>query len=482
MTTEHGWQGHAWAARGVQIFIVLAPIVTGVDISYALARSLPATTSGSARLIEILIVAATGVIVVKLATNVAQRLLPLSALLRLTLVFPDGTPSRMRVAMRVTSEARLRELAERTRRDGLPTEPSLAAERILELVAALSYHDRVTRGHAERVRALCGLIAAELGLDAQQQDHLRWSGLLHDIGKLGVPEKILNKPGRLTDKEFEVVKTHPAEGERLLEPLRSWLGEAVDAAGQHHERWDGSGYPRGLAGESIAFSARVVAVADVFDVITSSRSYKEPASAAKACEEIARCAGTQFDASVVRAFLAIPLARLRRAIGPLMLLAEIPALAAIPAAGSAVSATAGAIGASAVVAVASMAAVAPTAIPTPVAPTTTVVTIADGGATHPGAELGFTTEHTYRSAGGTALTESPGTTLRVNSNGKVLPTKAAESPGKAVESVKDSQRDATDPKATGHTSGTHVAPKTGKGTPHVTHPSTTTTTVEPRHR
>jgi HD-GYP domain-containing protein (c-di-GMP phosphodiesterase class II) len=463
----------------VQVFIVLAPIVAGVDISYALAKSLPATTSGSARLLEILLVAATGVIVVKLATNVAQRLLPLSALLRLTLMFPDSTPSRMRVAMRVTSEAKLRELAERTRTDGLPTEPSLAAERILELVAALSYHDHVTRGHAERVRALCGLIAAELGLDEQQQDQLRWSGLLHDIGKLGVPEKILNKPGRLTDREFEIVKTHPAEGERLLQPLRSWLGDAVDAAGQHHERWDGTGYPRGLAGDSIAFSARVVAVADVFDVITSSRSYKEPSTAAKAREEIARCAGTQFDANVVRAFLAVPLTRLRRAIGPLTLLAEIPALAAVPAATSAVSATAGALGAGAVVAAASVVAVPPTAIPPPSTPTsTTVVTVVDAGTARPGPELGFTPERTYRSAGTDAApSESPGTTLRVNANGKVLPEKAASSPGKAVEDVKGAAPDVTSTKTTGHTTDTHVTPRTSKATPHTTRPTTTTTTT-----
>jgi hypothetical protein len=276
------------------------------------------------------------------------------------------------------------------------------------------------------------------------------------------------------------VKTHPAEGERLLEPLRSWLGDAIDAAGQHHERWDGGGYPRGLAGASIAFSARVVAVADVFDVITSSRSYKEPSTAAKAREEIARCAGTQFDANVVRAFLAVPLTRLRRAIGPVMLLAEIPALAAIPAAGSAVSATAGALGASAVVAAASVAAVAPTAAPITVSPTTTVVTIVGGTTHNPTSSLGFTPTYRYRSAGGTA-SESPGTTVRVNANGKELPAPAADPADKASgDAVTASHSDTTAPKVTGHTDVTHVAPKTRAGTLHLPRTTTTTTTAPAR--
>jgi hypothetical protein len=136
-----------------------------------------------------------------------------------------------------------------------------------------------------------------------------------------------------------------------------------------------------------------------------------------------------------------------------------------------------------VVAAASITAVAPTAVPTPIAPTTTVVTIVDGGATHPGAELGFTTEHTYRSAGATAPSESPGTTLRVNASGKVLPENAAESPAKSAENVKGSQPDVTSPKASEHTNGTRPAPKTSKGTTHATRPSTTTTSSpKPTHR
>jgi len=356
------WQGHVWAARLLQGFIVVAPIASGVGVSYLLARLLPAPDSNVMRLSEVVAVALIGLMTMRLAMFVTHRLLPLSTLLGLTLAFPDSTPSRVRVAMRVTSESKLRELAEQTRVHGLPTEPSLAAERVLELVAALSYHDRITRGHAERVRAFCGLIAGEMGFDAGERDHLQWAGLLHDIGKLGIPPKILNKPGRLTDEEFEVIKTHPAAGEQMLEPLRGWLGDAVDAAGQHHERWDGRGYPRGMTGESIVMSARIVAVADVFDVITSTRSYKEPSTAADARAEIARCAGSQFDERVVRAFLGVPLTRLRRTMGPLTLLAQLPVLSAIPGVAGSVGATVGALSTAAMLAVTTAVAVPPTTI------------------------------------------------------------------------------------------------------------------------
>ena len=337
------WQGHRALARVLRVLLVVVPVGVGVATSYALATIIPAPTSTAARWTEIVGFAVAGVLAMRIATELAQKLLPLSTLLGLTLVFPDATPSRMRVAMRVTSEARLYELIADTRANGLPSDPSQAAERILELVAALSYHDRLTRGHSERVRAFSGLITAEMGLDDDEVEHLQWAGLLHDVGKIAVPSEILNKPGKLTDDEFEVIKRHPAYGERMLEPLRSWLGDAVDAAGQHHERWDGRGYPRGIDGETIALSARIVAVADVFDVITSTRSYKDASSTADARAEIARCAGTQFDEHVVRAFLAIPLARLRRAMGPLTVLAQLPILGSISTAtGTAINAVAAA--------------------------------------------------------------------------------------------------------------------------------------------
>jgi hypothetical protein len=144
-----------------------------------------------------------------------------------------------------------------------------------------------------------------------------------------VPRAILAKRGEPTDEEWAFLREHPAAGARLAAPLRDWLGEWGDAIEQHHERWDGRGYPRGLAGTEISLAARIVAVADVFDVITSSRTYKEPSTPSAARMEITRCAGSQFDPDVVRAFLAISVRRGRLA-GALAWVANASVLARLP--------------------------------------------------------------------------------------------------------------------------------------------------------
>src|SRR5581483_6745690 len=208
--------------------------------------------------------------------------------------------------------------------------PVEAAERLLALVAELDSHDRLTRGHSERVRAYARLIAAELHLGPRDLDLLNWAALLHDVGKLNVPSAILTSPGRPTDEEWGVLREHPRFGEELVAPMREWLGQWSDAVGQHHERWDGRGYPRGLAGDEIGLAGRIVAVADVFDVITSACSYKSAFASPAARDEIAKCAGTQFDPRVVRAFLNISLGRLRLVMGPLSWLAHAPLLGRLP--------------------------------------------------------------------------------------------------------------------------------------------------------
>ena len=190
------------------------------------------------------------------------------------------------------------------------------------------------------MRAYTKLIAEELDLSAAEIDRLQWAGLAHDVGKLFVPTEILTKPGRLTDDEYELVKTHTVEGARLVEPLRGWLGDALDGVREHHERWDGRGYPDGLEGTEISLAGRIVAVADVFDVITSVRSYKKASAVATAREELVRCSGTQFDPKAVRAFLNIGLGRLRLLVGPLSWLAQLPVVGRVPL-GAAASAAAG---------------------------------------------------------------------------------------------------------------------------------------------
>ena len=178
-----------------------------------------------------------------------------------------------------------------------------AAEILLQLVAALDVHDRITRGHAERVRGYAASLGRQIGLSEDDLDRLNWSALLHDVGKLEIDAEILNRPGRPTDDEWKELRRHPLAGELLVEPLRGWLGEWIDAVGYHHENWDGSGYPRGTAGEAIPLAGRIVAIADVYDVITSVRSYKEAATPAEARAELVRCSGTQFDPRLVRAFV-----------------------------------------------------------------------------------------------------------------------------------------------------------------------------------
>ena len=193
-------------------------------------------------------------------------------------------------------------------------------------MAALSAHDRKTRGHSERVRAYTDMLAGELDLDDEDRDRLRWAALLHDIGKLRVPGRILNKAGKPDRVEWERLQAHPAEGAAIAEPLLPWLGRWAVTIVQHHERFDGRGYPAGLEGEAISLGARIVGVADSFEVMTAARAYKRPMTPPAARRELARCAGSQFDPAVVRLFLNISIGRLWWTVGPASWVAVTPVL------------------------------------------------------------------------------------------------------------------------------------------------------------
>ena len=271
----------------------------------------------------------------------ARRLLPLAALYRLALVFPDKAPSRYRIALR---SGTAHQLSEKLRSDdSLGDTTSEAAENLLALVAAIGRHDRITRGHSERVRAYADLIGEQLGLSISDREKLHWSALVHDAGKIHVRAEVLNKPGRPNDEEWNELRNHPAAGGPLVEPLRPWLGDWVDAATQHHERVDGTGYPLGLSRDQITLAGRIVAVADAYDCMTSSRSYKRALPAEQARYELTRNSGTQFDPEIVRAFLGISVGRLHLIAGPFAWLSQIPLLApattAVSAAGTTVVAS-----------------------------------------------------------------------------------------------------------------------------------------------
>jgi HD-GYP domain-containing protein (c-di-GMP phosphodiesterase class II) len=325
------WQARRGSAALLRAFVLLAPIVCSLLLVHLLSIVLPVPTDSLPLYLSWWVgISGAATIALILVDRLVRRLLPLAALLKLSLAFPDQAPSRFRTALAAGGVESLEERLRHAHAADVDETPAESAQRLLALVAALDSHDRLTRGHAERVRAYSRVIAEELGLTRHELDLLNWSALLHDIGKLEVPSEILTKPGRPTDAEWQILKSHPGRGLALVEPLESWLGEWSRAVGEHHERWDGRGYPHGREGEDIALAARIVSVADVFDVITSARSYKGASSTEEAREELARAAGSQLDPRVVRAFLSVSLGRLRLIMGPLSWLAHAPILGRIP--------------------------------------------------------------------------------------------------------------------------------------------------------
>lgn len=177
---------------------------------------------------------------------------------------------------------------------------SSAADTLERLARAAAYRDDNSLEHTERVAALAARMARELGQDAHTTGLIRAAAPLHDLGKIAVPDSILLKPGRLDPEEFEVVKTHAVLGARVLEDSDSeLLGVAERIARSHHERWDGTGYPDGLAGEDIPLAARIVCVCDAYNAMTTTRPYRPPIPFEAAVAELEACAGTQFDPALV---------------------------------------------------------------------------------------------------------------------------------------------------------------------------------------
>jgi putative nucleotidyltransferase with HDIG domain len=171
------------------------------------------------------------------------------------------------------------------------------------LCQAVETKDFYTRGHSERVSRGATLLAQQIGMGAERVEAIRYAGMLHDVGKLGVPTKVLQKTGPLTEEELAAIQLHPMRGLEIVRQI-GFLTEALDGIMHHHERMDGKGYPMGLAGDEIPEFARVIAVADAFDSMTSTRSYRGARSVGEAVAELRKCSGMQFDPVLVDAFIA----------------------------------------------------------------------------------------------------------------------------------------------------------------------------------
>jgi putative nucleotidyltransferase with HDIG domain len=169
---------------------------------------------------------------------------------------------------------------------------------------ALDLRDKETEGHSLRVTEMTVQLARAAGMAEEALVHVRRGALLHDIGKMGIPDAILLKPGRLDDQEWEIMRRHPTYGYELLAPI-AFLRPALEIPYCHHEKWDGTGYPRGLRGEAIPLAARVFAVVDVWDALLSDRPYRPGWPLHKVLDHIRSGAGSHFDPRVVTSFLAM---------------------------------------------------------------------------------------------------------------------------------------------------------------------------------
>jgi putative nucleotidyltransferase with HDIG domain len=169
---------------------------------------------------------------------------------------------------------------------------------------AMDMRDRETEGHSRRVAEMTVRIARELGIRDEELLHIRRGAYLHDMGKMAIPDSILLKPGKLDEEEWKIMKMHPVYAHEMLSPI-AYLRQALDIPYYHHERWDGSGYPRGLKGTEIPIAARIFAIVDVWDALRSDRPYRSAWPAEKVYEYIESQAGSHFDPAIVRTFLKV---------------------------------------------------------------------------------------------------------------------------------------------------------------------------------
>ncbi|HEY6470815.1 MAG TPA: HD-GYP domain-containing protein [Candidatus Dormibacteraeota bacterium] len=323
--SDNQWHRRAGLSRSLRFAIFIGPIAGSLLIATILSKVLPRASGALTAVLWVAVVACGSLLTLVIFERAARRFLPLAALLNISLLFPDKAPARFAVARKTGTPRQLQEQLTKARAAG-HQDDAQGMQSVIELVLALSVHDKGTRGHSERVRVFADLIADELKIDEPSQARLRWAALLHDVGKLEVPKTLLNKPGAPDEEEWKVLHRHPEEGARLVAPLLPWLGDWGRAVVEHHERYDGTGYPHRLKAHEISLAARIVAVADTYEVMTAPRPYKRSMSVEAARQELTKVAGTQLDPAIVRAFLNISVGRLWRTIGFGAWIGQIPAL------------------------------------------------------------------------------------------------------------------------------------------------------------
>lgn len=280
---DRAWQAHQGPAAVLRVTLFTLPIVFGALAIVLLGRWFVAgdgATGIAAWFVQATLVGGTVASGVDRAT---RRLLPLATLLGLSLTFPGPAPSRVAIGLRANNTDTTG-LVER----GLSNDPAVAAVEAIELVTAVATHRRLTPGATEQLHLLADATAVELGVNEADRTRLAWAVLLHDIGEL-------------TTTEPESLESHTTTGESFIAPLADWLGSWRYATSQHHERWDGNGYPKGIGGERITLAGRIVAVVGAFRSFTSEEN--RPSSAGTPDAELLALSGTHFDPSVVKALL-----------------------------------------------------------------------------------------------------------------------------------------------------------------------------------
>ena len=222
---ERRWSERRFLAFLIRLIAFLVPLTASLIMTWIAGSLIPSPPGLILSAIRLVVLMVLSIITYSIVARQSRRLLPLSALFKMSMVFPDHVPSRFSVALRTGTARQLERTLATLSDDEDPPAPAEAAALLLGLVKQLTEHDRLTRGHSERVRVYSDLIAEELDLEEDERDRLHWSALLHDIGKLRVPAKVLNKPGRPNEEEWEQIRGHPGASLQFLSGLEDWLGE-----------------------------------------------------------------------------------------------------------------------------------------------------------------------------------------------------------------------------------------------------------------